>query len=79
MSVCSECRYLKVDQPMARKSAALGFAVCDAGVKPKTMDFYPIEFSHKCAKFDPLKGAELDDRKRKLKHWTDYLSRSMQR
>lgn len=43
------------------------------------MDFYPIEFSHKCVKFEALKGAELDDRKRKLKHWTDYLSRSMQR
>lgn len=78
MPTCAECKHLKTDTPIARKTAALGFSVCAKGVVAGGgLDYWPIEFWHECETFSKLTGEKLIDRKKKLTHWTNYLLKTM--
>lgn len=76
--ICADCRHLKTDTPLSRKTAALGFSVCALGICPRGgLDYYPLEFDHACSKHQKLVGSGLADRRKKLKFWTDYLLKTM--
>lgn len=78
MPTCADCKHLKTDTPVARKTAALGFAVCAKGVVAGGgLDFYPVAFWHDCEAFSKLSELKLIERRKKLEYWTDYLLKTM--
>lgn len=82
MSVCAYCRFMKTDTKLARKTAALGFAICGKGHRPKDfgaefLDYYPVEMHQSCKSYECLPNDALRERKISIARWQDYLIRKM--
>ena len=77
---CSMCRHLDLSTPISRRTAAIGYAVCELGLRPKDDGFpnlqsWPLETFHSCPKGERLEGRDKEIRAKTLKNYRDYLER----
>lgn len=81
---CAECRHLDLSTKLNRRWAAVGYAVCAAGMTPTkcgcpTLQQWPLYLHHDCPKKSQLSGANKNEQLEKLKYFRDFLEGKMRR
>lgn len=77
---CSMCKHLDLSTRVARRMAAIGYAVCEFGLRPRdegvpSLQSWPTEMFHSCPKGVGLEGRDKEIRVKTLKNYRDYLER----
>jgi len=74
------CKHLNLSTPLHRRMAAIGYAVCEFGLRPRdegvpSLQSWPVEMFHACPKAVGLEGRDKEIRVTTLKKYRDYLER----
>ena len=77
---CAMCKHLDLSTPLNRRMAAIGYAVCELGLKPSDEGFpnlqsWPTEIFHACPKAVEIECRDKEIRVKTLKNYREYLER----